>query len=106
MSSTGRTPTPTAIRILNGNPSRRPLPTNEPQYTPGVPERPKGMSPGARKEGDGLVGEMALSGVLRLVDAGALAMLCEDIALLGTLRRGLAEMTRQIAKQAKAQGKP
>ena len=64
------------------------------------------MSPGARKEWDALVGEMASSGVLRLVDAGALAMLCEDIAMLGILRKGLAEMTRQIAKQSKAQGKP
>ena len=30
----GTLPTPTKIRILNGNPSRRPLPANEPQFTP------------------------------------------------------------------------
>jgi phage terminase small subunit len=101
----GRIPTPTAIRVLNGNPSRRPLPTNEPQYTTGVPERPTGMSAGARKVWDGLISEMAASGVLRLVEAGALTMLCEDIALLETFRKGLAQMAREIVAQAKKQGK-
>jgi phage terminase small subunit len=90
---------------LNGNPSRRPLPENEPQYTTGVPERPKGMSAEARRVWNELVREMAPSGVLRLVDAGALAMLCEDTAMLETLRKGLADMAKEIAKQAKKQGK-
>jgi phage terminase small subunit len=102
----GTLPTPTKIRILNGNPSRRPLPTNEPQFTPGIPDRPTGMSAGARKHWDGLVGEMANSGVLRLVDAGALAMLCEDLAMLDTLRTGLAAQARDITKKAKAKQQP
>jgi phage terminase small subunit len=97
----GTLPTPTKIRILNGNPSRRPLPVNEPQFTPGVPDRPAGMSVGARKEWDALVGEMANAGVLRRVDAGALAMLCEDLAMLDTLRTGLAAQAREITKKAK-----
>lgn len=101
----GPAPKPTAIRIMNGNPSRRPLPDNEPQYVTGVPERPKGMSAGARRVWDELIAEMAPSGVLRLVDAGALAMLSEDSAMLETLRKGLAEMAREINKQAKKQGK-
>jgi phage terminase small subunit len=96
----GTLPTPTKIRILNGNPSRRPLPMNEPQYTPGIPDRPAGLSAGARKEWDGLVGEMAHAGVLRRVDGGALAMLCEDLAMLDTLRKGLAAQAREITKKA------
>ncbi len=32
-------------------------------------------------------------------------MLCEDIAMLETLRKGLEQMAREIAKQAKKQGK-
>lgn len=63
------------------------------------------MSPGARRAWDGLVAEMAPSGVLRPVDAGALAMLCEDIAMLDVLRKGLAQMAGEIAKQAKNQNK-
>ena len=97
----GTLPTPTKIRILNGNPSRRPLPTNEPQFAPGVPDRPTGMSASARKQWDGLVGEMANSGVLRRVDGGALSMLCEDLAMLDTLRKGLAAQAREITHKAK-----
>lgn len=97
----GTLPTPTKIRILNGNPSRRPLPANEPQFTPGVPDRPSGMSAGARKQWDALVGEMANSGVLRRVDGGALAMLCEDLAMLDTLRKGLAALASEITRKAK-----
>jgi phage terminase small subunit len=59
------------------------------------------MSPGARKIWDALVDEMASSGVLRTVDALALVQLCEDQAMLDTLRQGMAEMTREIAKKAK-----
>src|ERR1700694_4049549 len=102
----GTISTPTKIRILNGNPSRRPLPTNEPQFTPGIPDRPKSISADARKQWDGLIGEMANSGVLRRVDGGALAMLCEDLAMLATLRQGLAAQAREITKKAKEKKQP
>lgn len=59
------------------------------------------MSAGARKIWDQLVNEMAGSGVLRSVDALALEQLCEDQAMLDDLRGGLAEMAREISKQAK-----
>ncbi|MGI8746316.1 MAG: P27 family phage terminase small subunit [Bryobacteraceae bacterium] len=97
----GTLPTPTKIRILNGNPSRRPLPVNEPQFAPGIPDRPKGMSADARKRWDALVAEIANAGVLRRVDGGALGMLCEDLAMLDTLRQGLAAQAREITKKAK-----
>jgi P27 family predicted phage terminase small subunit len=97
----GTLPTPTKIRILNGNPSRRPLPVNEPQFTPGTPDRPAGLSAGARKHWRELIGEMAHSGVLRRVDRGALAMLCEDLAMLDTLRQGLAAQAREITHKAR-----
>jgi phage terminase small subunit len=97
----GPIPTPTKIRVLNGNPSRRPLPTNEPQFTPGVPDRPSGMSAAAQKKWDELVGEMANSGVLRRVDGGALSMLCEDLAMLDTLRKGLAAQASEITRKAR-----
>jgi phage terminase small subunit len=99
----GPPPKPTSIRVLEGMPDHRPLPTSEPKYRVGVPRRPDGMSTGARKIWDELVGEMAPSCVLRTVDAFALAQLCEDQAMLNTLRKGLAEMSREIAKKAKEQ---
>ena len=97
----GPPPKPTRMRILEGNRGRRPLPANEPQYPPGVPERPRGMSVGAQKIWGALAGEMAASGVLRTVDALALMQLCEDQAMLDTLRKGMAEITQEISKKAK-----
>ena len=44
---------------------------------------------------------MGNSGVLRRVDGGALAMLCEDLAMLDTLRTGLAAQAREITKKAR-----
>jgi phage terminase small subunit len=96
----GPPPKPTRIRVLEGIRGHRPLP-NEPQYPPGIPQRPTGMSAGARKVWDTLVSEMAESRVLRPVDGMALVQLCEDQAMLDTLRKGMAEMTREISKKAK-----
>ena len=48
-----------------------------------------------------LVGEMAPSGVLRPVDAFALMQLCEDQAMLDTLRKGMDQMARELTKKAK-----
>jgi len=64
------------------------------------------MSAGARKQWDALVDEMALSGVLRRVDGGALAMLCQDLAMLDTLRKGLAAQAREITNKAKEKKQP
>ena len=105
MGSRGPSPKPTRIRILEGNLGRRPLPANEPQYSVGIPERPKGMSAGARKVWDQLVSEMAPSGVLRTVDGLALRQLCEDEQMLESLRQGMFQMTREIVKKAKEQKK-
>ena len=60
----GPAPKPTRVRILEGNLGRRPLPTNEPYYEQAIPERPSGMSAGARRIWDSLIGEMVGSGVL------------------------------------------
>jgi phage terminase small subunit len=91
--------------MLNGNPSHRPLPANEPQFTPGTPDAPARMSPLAREHWDDLANEMAAAGVLRRIDAGALSMLCEDLAMLDTLRAGLAAQTQEIAQKAAESGK-
>jgi len=96
--------TPTSIAAARGNPGRRPLPKNEPKYEPGVPPRPSGLSAGARKVWAALVREMAASRVLRTVDALALVQLCEDQAMLDELRKGLGEMAKTIATQAKEKG--
>lgn len=101
----GFPPKPTAIRIAEGMRGHRPLPTAEPQYQSGVPERPAGLSPASRKVWDQMVTEMGPTGVLRKVDGLSLAELCDDIALLQELKAGLRKLQGEIAKQAKATGK-
>jgi phage terminase small subunit len=90
---------------MEGNPSHRPLPSNEPKYLPGVPEKPKGMSPAARRIWDELVDEMASAFVLRRIDQRALWHLCEDEALIAEVYAGIWKTIRSAKKQAKAEGK-
>jgi phage terminase small subunit len=101
----GRKPKPTELRRLEGNREKRPLPTNEPQYAPGLPERPQRMSVGARRLWNELVDEMAGAAVLRRVDKQALWQLAEDEWLLKRSYEGIEEMLRQIEQKAKAEGK-
>lgn len=101
----GPAPKPTALKRLLGNPGRRPLPENEPQYQPGEPVPPFELSTQAKKVWQTLVREMKPSGVLRRVDGAALAQLCEDQALLNELREGLAQLKKDYLAKAKAEGK-
>jgi hypothetical protein len=54
-----------------------------------------------RKIWDSLVREMEASGVLRSVDAIALAQMCTDQALLDDLVSGLEAMTKELVEKAK-----
>jgi len=101
----GRLPKPSGIRVLEGNPSRRPLPATEPQYPVGVPERPKKMTSQARRVWDELVTEMAPAGVLRRTDGRALWHLSEDEALLEEAYSGMRKMVKALEAKAKQKGK-
>jgi P27 family predicted phage terminase small subunit len=105
MGKRGPAPKPTAIRRLEGNPSHRPLPTNEPMYPSVIPRKPKKLSTSAKTIWDELVAEMANIGILSSVDGRALASLCEDEALLENAYQGIWSMARSLKKEAKAQGK-
>ena len=99
----GFPPKPTAIRKLEGVPGHRPLATNEPNYPPGIPDRPSGMTAAGRKIWDTYIIEMANAGVLRLVDGCALARLCENAAELNHLKQGMRTMARQIELKARGE---
>jgi P27 family predicted phage terminase small subunit len=101
----GPAPKPTALRRIEGNPARRPLPKNEPQYDRGLPEKPKRMSAGARRVWDELVNEMAGAAVLRRVDRRALWQLAEDEALIAEAYEGLWKMVGALKKKAADEGK-
>lgn len=99
----GPQPLPTAVRIMNGNPSKRPLPENEPAYTPGVPDRPASMSAAAKKFWKVLIEQMMPTGVLRQIDGFALGDLCENMAELQELRQAKERKLASLRKLARAQ---
>ena len=76
MASRGAKPTPTALRILRGNPSGRPLNPNEPKPAVGCP-KPKYLenSP-AGEVWDEVAPALTASGVLTVIDGDMLASYC------------------------------
>jgi P27 family predicted phage terminase small subunit len=77
----GRKPKPTRLKVLTGNPGKRPLNHNEPRPEPAVPECPPELGDSARREWDRLVGELTSLRVLTNLDRAALAAFCGAYAL-------------------------
>jgi P27 family predicted phage terminase small subunit len=87
----GRRPKPTRLKLLTGNPGKRPLNEAEPMPEIAVPECPVELGPSAKREWDRLVGELAKLRILTQLDRAALAAYCGAYALR-------AEATEQIQK--------
>jgi P27 family predicted phage terminase small subunit len=77
----GRRPTPTRLKMLTGNPGKRPLNKDEPRPDANVPECPLELGPVARTEWDRLVDELAVLRMLTNLDRAALAAYCGAYAL-------------------------
>lgn len=71
----GRKPKPVQLRILAGNPGKRPIPVLV-ALPPGIPERPTWLDRLARQEWDYVVAELGPVAVLRKVDRMELAGYC------------------------------
>lgn len=77
----GRRPTPTPIRVLEGNRGHRPIPQHEPRPRELAPRCPDWLSPVAKRHWRLLLTEFAyLPGLLTPLDGGVLAGLCESFA--------------------------
>ncbi len=77
----GRRPKPTRLKLLTGNPGKRPLNEREPKPEPSVPDCPPELGPVARREWDRLVGELSKLRILTHLDRAALASYCGAYAL-------------------------
>jgi P27 family predicted phage terminase small subunit len=73
----GPKPTPTPLRIIRGNPGKRPLPKNEPKAEPYLPPAPSTLSPEARKEWRRVGRELRRLGLVSNIDRALLAAYCE-----------------------------
>src|SRR3954452_16994744 len=78
----GPPPKPSSVRVLEGNPARRPLPANEPRPLPGEPEIPAHLDREARKERKRLVPILLSMRVLTVADGVALGNLCHAYSIL------------------------
>lgn len=85
--SGGRNAKPTAIKLLQGNPGKRPINTEEPKPQEGEPEKPKGMPHAASREWDFIVPQLRLLGVLTIIDGKALMQYCDAYAHVEMARK-------------------
>jgi P27 family predicted phage terminase small subunit len=77
----GRRPKPTRLKMLTGNPGKRPLNEDEPRPEAAIPDCPAELSPMARKEWERLIVELCALRLLTHLDRAALAAYCGAYAL-------------------------
>ena len=80
MSIRGRKPKPTAMKVFEGNPGKRPLNDKEPKPPKGMPLCPAWLEGEAKKEWRRLSRIMSQMGILSLVDKAAFATYCQAYA--------------------------
>ena len=80
MGRRGPPPTPTHLRMLRGNPGKRPANTREPQPRKDIPRCPAWLSGEAKKVWRRMVPELKRMGILTVVDGDALAAYCQTYA--------------------------
>jgi len=73
----GRKPKPSNLKVLSGNPGKRPLNSNEPKPQVRIPSCPAHLNAAARGEWRRIAGELAGLGLLTGVDRAALAAYCQ-----------------------------
>lgn len=80
MGKRGPQPEPTALRLIKGNPGRRPLNNLEPQPRKQAPPRPAWLDADAAAVWDDLADELNITGLLTSVDGHAFAAYCATYA--------------------------
>ncbi|WP_333861588.1 phage terminase small subunit P27 family [Clostridium sp.] len=80
MAQRGRKPKPTALKVLEGNPGKRPLNVNEPKPEKKAPKCPTWLEPEAKKEWRRMSRSLEAIGILTKVDAASFAGYCQAYA--------------------------
>ena len=73
----GAKPKPTNLKILQGNPGKRPLNKREPKPKLLIPDVPDHLTQSARDEWDRVSRELYMLGLLSSIDRSALAGYCQ-----------------------------
>ncbi len=80
MATRGRKPKPTALKLLEGNPGKRPLNAKEPKPEKKAPRCLPWLEPEAKKEWKRMSKTLETMGVLTQVDGAAFAGYCQAYA--------------------------
>ena len=97
----GQKPTPRAIKLLRGNPGRRPI-APEVEFAPGVPDRPPFLDKAARAEWDYIVAELGPARVLVKAERMVLAGYCCAVSRALRAERRAQRDAKQEARAEKA----
>lgn len=88
----GRNPKPTALKLVTGNPGKRPLNKAEPKYDDGIPICPSWLRDKvARAEWKRLTKLLGDAGVLTVADGNSLAMYCYVVSQIDAITQNIAE---------------
>lgn len=93
----GRKPTPTHLKLVQGNPGKRALNPYEPKVAPARPEPPDHLGESARQEWERVEQEMYRTGILTRLDRATLAAYCQAFERWRTAETTLAEMAARDA---------
>lgn len=80
MATRGRKPKPTALKVFEGNPGKRPLNTDEPMPERRAPECPDWLEEEAKVEWTRMADKMEALGILTEIDMTAFAGYCQAYA--------------------------
>ncbi|MBU5455267.1 phage terminase small subunit P27 family [Caproiciproducens sp. MSJ-32] len=80
MAQRGRKPKPTALKILEGNPGKRPLNEDEPKPEKKAPKCPSWLDAEAKKEWRRMSKQLEAMGILTAIDMAAFAGYCQAYA--------------------------
>jgi P27 family predicted phage terminase small subunit len=87
----GRKPKPTRLKLITGNPCKRPINTREPKPTASVPTCPAHLNPSAKAEWKRLARQMHVLGMISELDRAALAAYCQAYGRWAEAERKLKE---------------
>lgn len=74
----GRKPLPSKLKLLRGNPGKRPINENEPKPEAAIPDIPPELDAVAAAEWERVCPELAAIGVLTKLDRSALSAYCQS----------------------------
>lgn len=97
----GRKPKPTSQKILEGNPGKRPLNRNEPQFS-GEVTCPKHLNKIAKSEWKRVSKELSAQGLLTTVDRSTLAAYCTNYARWVEAEENLAKPNTKLVYVTKS----